>query len=83
MNCEWTDRYPYESCPTRILNPFTGERLQFSSTTSTGYDDGQSRSADRKEKRRIYDLKNRSKKAAYDKKRSSVGIRNEHVDNQS
>ena len=27
IRCEWDDRYPPESCPTRVLHQFTLERM--------------------------------------------------------
>lgn len=71
IQCDWTDRYPPESCPTLIMHPYLGVRM--AEYTSLDYmDDGvltiekieqrnaymQRRLEKQREKRRLRKLQN-------------------------
>jgi hypothetical protein len=55
--------YPYESCPTRILDMFTGEGQQCHRELSS--EAKREATPEEKQKRKEYDALNRAKKAAY------------------
>ena len=60
IRCEWMDYYPYESCPTRILNMFTDERMDRTiKQDASTHDNRKSREMTTEQKRakRLYDSK--------------------------
>jgi len=60
--CEWTDCYPANDCPTRILNLFTMERLQPVVVTRDQETDKYIMTPDQKSARKQYDANRREKK---------------------
>jgi hypothetical protein len=54
LRCEWTDFYPIESCPTRILNMYTNERMQSAVNTRSMEADTYHESDRQKVQRKIY-----------------------------